>query len=43
MIAFMKETVKFLAPIMFVLYLAALVWVIVFKANRDLLIYGGEP
>lgn len=40
---FMKKIAHFLVPVMFLLYLAALVWVIVFKANRDLLIYGGEP
>lgn len=39
----MKKTLKFLVPSMFILYLLALIWVIVFKANRDLLIYGGEP
>lgn len=39
----MNKIVKRLVPVMFVLYLAALVWIIVFKANRDLLIYGGEP
>ena len=39
----MKKIVKMLVPVMFVLYLLALTWVIVFKANRDLLIYGGEP
>lgn len=39
----MKKVAKFLVPVMFVLYLIALIWVIVFKANRDLLIYGGEP
>lgn len=39
----MKKMAKFLVPVMFALYLVALVWVIVFKANRDLLIYGGEP
>lgn len=39
----MKKMARFLVPVMFALYLVALVWVIVFKANRDLLIYGGEP
>ena len=39
----MKKLQKILVPLMFILYLLALVWVIVFKANRDLLIYGGEP
>lgn len=39
----MKKISKCLVPVMFLLYLAALVWVIAFKANRDLLIYGGEP
>lgn len=39
----MKKIARFLVPVMFALYLVALVWVIVFKANRDLLIYGGEP
>ena len=39
----MKKTLKALVPVMFILYLAALIWVIVFKANRDLLLYGGEP
>lgn len=39
----MNKIAKFLVPVMFALYLVTLVWVIVFKANRDLLIYGGEP
>ena len=39
----MKKTLKFLVPGMFILYLLALVWAICFKANQDLLIYGGEP
>ena len=39
----MKKVQKTLVPVMFILYLLALIWVIVFKANRDLLVYGGEP
>ena len=39
----MKKVQRTLVPVMFILYLLALIWVIVFKANRDLLIYGGEP
>lgn len=39
----MKKVQKTLVPVMFILYLLSLIWVIVFKANRDLLVYGGEP
>ena len=39
----MKKIAKLLVPVMFVLYLLALTWVIVYKGNRDLLMYGGEP
>lgn len=39
----MKKSVKLFVPAMFALYLLALIWVVVFKANRDLLLYGGEP
>lgn len=39
----LSGTQKRCCMLMFLLYLLTLTWVIVFKANRDLLLYGGDP
>ena len=39
----MAKVQKIVVWVLLALYMLALIWLIVFKANRDLLLYGGEP